>query len=192
MSNHIHLIGIPREEDSIARTMQVVQSMHTKEINYRYEWIGNLWQQHHSGIPLGESHLFNGFRYVEQNPARANIVRKCEEYRYSSAAFHCGLRDDRLLKPDYRYEEMFDDWLEVVNQMLDKEALEYLRYRTLKGLPGGDRKFVERISHLTGQEYMKKRGRPSNKINKPGKYHKSQHYKFEQAPLLPVNPKALS
>jgi putative transposase len=163
MSNHIHLIGIPREEDSIAKTMQIVQSKHSKEINYRYGLTGSAWQQHHPRIPLDNSHLFNGFRYVEQNPARADIVKRCELYRYSSAAFHCGLREDKIIKPDFRFAEMFDNWIVEVNQMLDKEALEYLRYRTLKGLPCGDRKFVRRISHLTDQDYAKMEKRAHRK-----------------------------
>ena len=151
MSNHIHLIGIPGKENSIAKTMQVLQAVHTKTINQRYGWTGNLWQQHHSASALDNLHLWNALRYVEQNPVRAGIVAKCEDYKWSSAAYHCGLRDDKVVNPDNRYEEMFDEWQEIVNQMLDSEALKYIRYRTNKGFPCGDRGFVDAIFHKTSE-----------------------------------------
>ena len=163
MSNHIHIVGIPRKKNSIAVTMQVVQSMHTKSINYFQKWTGNLWQQHHTSSALDNKHMWNALRYVEQNPVRAGLVIKCEDYPWSSAAFHCGVRDDKVLKPDFNYADMFDNWHEMVNQMLDDEALEYIRLRTYKGFPCGDSKFVDKIARKTGQDFSKKkRGRPRN------------------------------
>jgi putative transposase len=158
MNNHIHVIGIPRFEDSISRTVQVIQAIHTKHINKCHGWSGNLWQQHHSALPMDISHFWNALRYVEQNPVRAGILEICEDYPYSSAAFHCGLRDDNILNPDKNYTEMFDDWREQVNQLLDNETLEYLRLRTSKGLPYGDKKFLDKISRKRKQYLSKKKG----------------------------------
>ena len=105
---------------------------------------------------MDNPYMWNALRYVEQNPLRAGIVKKCENYPWSSAAFHCGLRDDLVLKPDYRYAEMFDNWREIVNQMIDDDTLEYIRLRTYKGFPCGDNKFVERIAKETGLDYKTK------------------------------------
>ena len=46
---------------------------------------------------LDEPYLWAALRYVERNPVRARIVRKAENYMWSSAAAHCGLREDATL-----------------------------------------------------------------------------------------------
>ena len=146
MSNHIHLLGIPRNKNSIAKTMQVVQSNHTRTINLSQGWTGNLWQQRYSASALNIPHMWNTLRYIEQNPVRAGIVLKCEDYIWSSAASHCGIRDDALINTDPRYSDMFDNWHEIVNQVLDDETLEDIRYRTRKGFPCGERRLIKVIS----------------------------------------------
>jgi putative transposase len=50
---------------------------------------------------MDDAHLWNGIRYVELNPVRAGMVKRAEEYLWSSAAAHCGLRDDTLLANDF-------------------------------------------------------------------------------------------
>ncbi|MBU1023339.1 transposase, partial [bacterium] len=116
MTNHIHLIGIPRNENSIAKIMQVVQSNHTQAVNRSHGWTGNLWQQRYFASALSKSHMWNALRYVEQNPVRAGIVAKCEDYLWSSAAYHCGFRDDNVIIPNSRYSDMYDNWHDLVNQ----------------------------------------------------------------------------
>ena len=49
---------------------------------------------------LDEPYLWAALRYVERNPVRARIVRKAENYMWSSAAAHCGLREDAILTDD--------------------------------------------------------------------------------------------
>jgi putative transposase len=49
---------------------------------------------------LDEPYLWAALRYVERNPVRARIVRKAENYMWSSAAAHCGLREDATLTHD--------------------------------------------------------------------------------------------
>jgi putative transposase len=38
--------------------------------------------------------------FVESNPVRAGMVERAEDYRWSSAACHFGLRDDPMLNGD--------------------------------------------------------------------------------------------
>ena len=46
---------------------------------------------------MDDPHLWAALRYVEQNLVRAGIVQRAEEYPWSSAAAHCGLRPDAVL-----------------------------------------------------------------------------------------------
>jgi len=75
---------------------------------------------------------------VERNPVRAKLVRKAENYRWSSAAAHCGLKEDRLLtqKPVWQKEfESIGDWSGWLAEGDEPEELEVLRRNIEKGLP---------------------------------------------------------
>lgn len=48
-----------------------------------------------------QAFLWKAVRYVERNPLRAGLVRRAEDFPWSSAAHHCGLRpDDPLIASD--------------------------------------------------------------------------------------------
>jgi putative transposase len=40
---------------------------------------------------LDEQYTYHAFRYIENNPVRAKMVNSAVDYRYSSAAYYCGL-----------------------------------------------------------------------------------------------------
>ena len=162
MSNHIHLVGFPRKPDSMARTMKIVQVRHAKAINRDKGWQGHLWQRRYFAAAMDESHMWLAIRYVEQNPVRAGIVAKAEDYIWSSAGYHCGLRDDDpVVKHDKRILTMFDNWSKILRDIPSKENVELLQRRTRTGIPCGDDKFLRRMSKRTGHQYTEReQGRP--------------------------------
>lgn len=163
MTNHVHFVGIPRKSDSIARTIQVVHVRHAQKINRQKGWSGNLWQQRYFACALDDPHMWLAIRYVEQNSIRAGIVVKAEDYKWSSAAYHCGLRDDPVIVHNDKIMGMFDGWSEVVNQVIDDEKQKTIRTRTYKGIPLGDDRFTKRIFKMIDQKGRKiNRGRPRN------------------------------
>jgi putative transposase len=96
MSNHVHLLVRPKGEESLYKMMQGLMLCYTQHIDRKYEKTGRLWEsRYHSCIVDREHYLWAVARYIEQNPKRANIVKKEEEYPYSSARAHIeGKRDD--------------------------------------------------------------------------------------------------
>ena len=44
--------------------------------------------------------MWAAIRHVENNPVRAKLVKQAEDYRWSSAGAHCGLRSDSVLTCD--------------------------------------------------------------------------------------------
>ena len=161
MSNHIHLVGIPRKQDSMARMIQATHSRHTQNVNRNMGFHGHLWHSRFYSTALDDLHLWNCFKYVEQNPVRAGILTKAQEYVWSSAASHCRLRDDPVLTFDPRINEMFDGWSKTLKVQPEKEIIERIRNRTMTGVPCGDERFRRRISRLAGKKLIDRpRGRP--------------------------------
>jgi putative transposase len=92
MSNHFHLIAIPRREDSFALGLRALLSEYSLRMNtLRGEIRGHAWQSRYYSCALRRRHLWMALRYVELNPVRANLVEKPEQYLWSSARYHLGL-----------------------------------------------------------------------------------------------------
>lgn len=161
MTNHVHLIALPLRPDSLATTLRPLQTMHSRRVNARLGHSGHLWQSRYFSCPMEDKHLWAAVRYVERNPVRAGIVARADEYPWSSAAPHCGLRGDPVLQEDLRATWGIPDWAEWLSAPEDEHFLGLVRRRTMKGIPCGDEVFVERISRMIGRPIRDRpRGRP--------------------------------
>ena len=68
---------------------------------------------------LDEHYLWAAIRYVEMNPVRAKIVKKAENYIWSSAAAHCAEQIDNVLTTKDYWEKQFEsigDWSSWLEQ----------------------------------------------------------------------------
>ena len=152
MTNHVHLVCIPMYLKTLAMVFKPVHTRYTQYINRKLHIGGRLWQGRFFSCPLDESHLWAAIRYVERNPVRAAIVRKAEEYPWSSAPAHCGLRKDPLLSPlPESRPPITADWSAWLAQADDKTALAKLRLHTRTGRPAGNKMFVAELESRLGR-----------------------------------------
>ncbi|MBN4073292.1 transposase [Mariprofundus ferrooxydans] len=164
MSNHIHLIAVPQANDGLQKVLKPLHMRYAQRINRAHGWRGHLWQGRFFSSPLDEAYLWSAVRYVERNPVRAGMVKRAEDYRWSSAAAHCGLRDDALLADrmlkdqDVVVADAWSGWLAVEEE---NRRLDMLRKHVEKGLPCGSDDFVERLGILAGRMLqLRPQGRP--------------------------------
>ncbi|QII14158.1 hypothetical protein KsCSTR_47810 [Candidatus Kuenenia stuttgartiensis] len=61
---------------------------YTSRVNFREGWRGRLSQGRFASSLIDKTHLYLAARYVELNPVRAKLVKKLQEYRWSSAPAH--------------------------------------------------------------------------------------------------------
>jgi putative transposase len=119
---------------------------------------------------LDEAYLWTAIGYVERNPLRARMVRKAENYRWSSAGAHCGLRQDDVLTTKSSWRKQFEaigDWSAWLAQGDAPQQLEVLRRNAEKGLPCGSQKFIRKLEKLTGRALQyRARGRPRKDAEK--------------------------
>ena len=93
MSNHIHLIAVPKREESLAKAIGRTHFLYTQYLHRLHGRSGHLWQNRFSSCALDEPHCWAALCYAERNPVRARMVRKAWRYRWSSAAAHCGSKN---------------------------------------------------------------------------------------------------
>jgi putative transposase len=90
-------------------------------------------------------------RYVENNPVRAGIVRKAEQYRWSSAHAHVKKTADPILSEDCYVVEEIKDWSAYLREKEDSSLVNELRQNTNTGRPCGDNVFLRRLEKLLGR-----------------------------------------
>ncbi|MGH8607176.1 MAG: hypothetical protein ACREX9_07100, partial [Gammaproteobacteria bacterium] len=108
--------------------------------------------------------LWAAIRYVERNPVRAGMVRRAENYAWSSASAHCGLKEDSVLTKDREWLSQIKsvgDWSKWLAEGDRPEQLEVLRRHVERGLPCGAEAFIRRLERRAGQLLRARpRGRP--------------------------------
>ena len=113
---------------------------------------------------LDDAYLWAAIRYVERNPVRARLVRRAEDYRWSSAAAHCEKRQDSILTVDRQWTgrlSSVDDWSTWLGDGDRPRQRELLRRHIERGLPCGSEEIVSRLERLSGRSLrFRPRGRP--------------------------------
>jgi len=164
MTNHIHLVAVPLVEDGLQRVLKPLHMRYAQRINRERGWKGHLWQGRFFSSPLDDAYLWAAVRYVERNPVRAGMVRRAENYRWSSAAAHCDKRTDSLIDPKSSWNKKFasiEDWSVWLAEGDEAEEIQMLRKNIEKGLPCGADSFIKRLSKLAGRELeYRPQGRP--------------------------------
>jgi putative transposase len=164
MTNHIHLVAVPSADDGLQRVLKPLHMRYAQRINRSRGWKGHLWQGRFFSSPLDEAYLWAAVRYVECNPVRAGMVSRAEDYRWSSAAAHCGKQLDSLLDLASGLSRKFseiEDWSAWLAEGDETEELQMLRRNVEKGLPCGSDGFVQKLGRQVGRllEY-RPQGRP--------------------------------
>ena len=162
MTNHVHLLVIPSEEDSLRRGIGEAHRLYTRYINFRTGTRGHLLQGRFFSCPLDNSHFLAAARYVERNPVRAKITKKAEDYSWSSARFHLGLvKTDPIIEKKNKEIGNPTEWSKWLNS--DPQEIDILRHHFRVGRPLGSESFLKQAEKETGRELIiRKAGRPRN------------------------------
>ena len=168
MTNHIHVLATPEDKSSISNTMKVVGSRYAQYINKKYKRTGTLWEgRHRSSLVQTERYFLTCCRYIELNPVTANMVKRPEEYRWTS--YHTNAWGDESwlkLHEEYKrlgktkeqrcqnYRALFENHLDDSDFSLIRKAAHYCQ-------PVGDDRFKAAIENKYGIKLgQSRRGRP--------------------------------
>lgn len=163
MPNHVHLILVPGDEDGLRVAIAETHRRYTRLINGRKGWTGYLWQGRFASFPMDEAHTLSAARYVEQNPVRARLAPRAQDWPWSSARAHLRGRDDGLVKARAML-KLVDDWAGFLGEPLERPALEAIRSGERTGRPRGTEAFVKRLEKALGRKLAK--GKPGPKAGR--------------------------
>lgn len=147
MTNHVHLIAVPEQEDSLARGIGNAHRRYTRMKNFGAGVRGYLFQGRFHSCVLDEPHLLAAGRYVERNPVKAGMVASPQDYPWSSCRYHCSLEETDLLVSARRLPAMAGDWSRFL-EAFDEEAEQSLCRQTRTGRPLGNDRFILKVEAL--------------------------------------------
>ena len=118
---------------SLTEGIRLLLSSYTKGLNKQLNLSGNLFQQKTkakcTSLVSDTSKVFTiknystiAFHYIHQNPWKAGLVARIEDWEFSSFRDYCGLRNGTLCDKEVAYQEL----------SIDKEKLYSDSYNTIE------------------------------------------------------------
>jgi putative transposase len=168
MSNHVHLVAIPRKPDALARALKQTHGRYASYWNAAHRSTGHVWQGRFYSCPLDSNHLWVALRYAELNPVRAGLVAKANSWPWSSAAAHCGSGDPNpsleMALWDQRWSA--ETWREYLAAGETESEIAAIRQCTHSGRPLGGSEFIHDLEQTTLRRLLpQKGGRPRDASN---------------------------
>lgn len=84
MDNHIHLV-LRDDQNELSTIMKGIATSYAMFFNVKYNRVGHVFQDCFKSEPIeDERYLMSAIRYVHNNPVKAKIVAKPDQYEWSS------------------------------------------------------------------------------------------------------------
>lgn len=164
MPNHWHLLLWPERDGQLSDYVRLLTLTHTQRwhAHYHSAGSGHLYQgRFKSFLVESDMYLLTVCRYVEQNPLRARLVTRAEDWRWSSLWEYCnGWSTGQACVTHFPIDRPAR-WVEWVNQLPTDQELEAVRNCATRGAPYGSASWVETTAKRLGIEStLRPRGRP--------------------------------
>jgi REP element-mobilizing transposase RayT len=129
MGNHYHLL-IETPDANLSKGMRQLNGVYTQNFNRTHDRVGHVFQGRFKGILVDkDSYLLELARYIVLNPLRAKMVKRVEQWRWSSYRATCG----QVTPPSWLYSDA------ILAQFSPRRANAIAKYVSFvhdgKGLP---------------------------------------------------------
>lgn len=157
MTNHYHLLP-ETKEGNLGEFMRCLNNRYAIKFNKKYKRKGSVFRPHYKALIVEkDAYLLELSRYIHLNPVRAKMVKRPEEYRWSSYREVIGKAKQKWIKSDWilgifgrniedakkKYQEYVEERLEGLESPWEKIKLGYIL---------GEDEFVEKIKERVGKK----------------------------------------
>ncbi len=142
MTNPIHLVAEPANETALGKALRDAHTVYAMYFNARTALSGRAGQRRFYSCLFDEHHLWAAVRYVKRNPVKAGLVELAEQYRWLSAAVHCGRSANDLLSVDFPPPVVIENWSAWLAQPDEESVIAYICQQTQTRGPCGSETFL--------------------------------------------------
>ena len=146
MGNHVHLL-IQVQEDNLETIFKKIGSKYVYYYNVKYQRVGHLFQDRFKSEPVeNDAYFLTVLRYIHQNPVKAKLCAKVEDYSFSSFAEY--LYKSTIVDTDFAL-EMIDrnDFTSFNNAPNSDECLDFKEPSQRAVTDTQAHEIVQKISH---------------------------------------------
>ena len=110
MPNHTHLLMKTNKASDFSTFMKRLNLAYFHHFRQKYSWVGHFWQDRFKSQPVGKDDYFlQCGKYIELNPIRANLVKRVEDYPFSSYRYYVLGEDNDLISEDFTFKTLSRD-----------------------------------------------------------------------------------
>jgi putative transposase len=164
MPTHWHVVLWPTADGQLTSFLRWLTLTHSVRWHKHYQSTGSghVYQNRFKAFAVAEDeHLSTLPRYVERNPLRAGLVRRAEDWPWSSLACRLAGGEVALRRLHPGPVALATDWLQLVNESQTEAELEAMRQSVARGRPYGSDAWVQAVVQRLGlQSTVRVRGRP--------------------------------
>ena len=167
MGNHWHLVVWPHEDGELSRFVGWLTLTHTQRwhAHRKSTGSGHLYQGRFKSFPVqDDEHFLTACRYVERNALRANLVKRAEDWRWSSLyRWLSGTSAEKELLAAWPIRRSAG-WVDHVNSPQRESELAAIRRSVKRGAPLGDDTWSASAIKSLGLEITTRpQGRPKSR-----------------------------
>lgn len=168
-SNQVHLLVNPGDNgDAMGAFMKGLSARATRHRNRMELRSGTLWEGRYRSSPVHSDWLLPCMRYIEQVPVDLGLVRRPEDYRWSSYPVHVGEATSTWLNESPAYcalgktiRERRDQFRSYVQGEPDEDEWRLIHEAVRRNQLTGDANFADHVEAMTGVRVPNRgRGRP--------------------------------
>lgn len=161
MDNHIHLVVVPRAEDSLSMALRRTHSFYSRYLNAKTGRAGHVWQNRFYSCPIEKEMVSQVVKYVEQNPVRVGVVKRAEKFDWCSAPARCGIKESAVLSSADGIGAPPGDWANWLKDPISDLDYQAIRRATSRGQALGGKAFIARLEKKLNRPVGPRRiGRP--------------------------------
>ena len=168
MTNHVHLLVEPENDTStISELMKRLAARQCRYVNSLQGRTGSIWEGRFKCSPVErDAYLLQCCRYIELNPVKAKIVRRPEDYIWSSYAQRVTSTLPAWMAPDKVLPLLTADATRASALYRDFVSLgcpdqKFIQGTTRRNQLLGSPRFVDEVERLTGERIENRtQGRP--------------------------------
>lgn len=165
MTNHIHLLLYPKDERGLIKVMKETSQYYSQYINRKHKRTGKFWENRYKLHIVDPESEWVIARYIESNPIRAEIVKRAEDYKYSSARANLLGEHNNLITKDIikKDREGYRDFFHQLDAA-DPNHIRQINITVEQQKILGSDKFINWLENRLGACLrVRGRGRPSTK-----------------------------
>ena len=162
MDNHAHLLLYVTDVTKMSEFMKNTNEKYAMYYNYINNRVGVVFRNRFKTQAIvSETHLYNCIKYIYDNPVKAKIVEKPEEYKYSNfTQFNNNALDKKILNCGQfsNMEKMYENESKILDTKEDelnyaKSIIdEYIKDKSLKN-EDNQRKILQMLREKTNLSY---------------------------------------